>query len=124
MSAYTRLEFDGATATSILPTGERGSPGSVMRDQVAPVSRDTYTPLPGPPLNMAHVCMTTSHVPAKSTPGLVASIERPEQPVFSLTNSTRFHVVPPSVVRNTPRSSCGPVARPSAQTKTMLGFAG
>ena len=49
---------------------------------------------------------------------------RSEQPVFSSTNSTFVHVVPPSVVRKTPRSGCGPYAWPSAQTTTVLGSCG
>src|SRR5512143_3421804 len=81
-------------------------------------------PLLGPPLNIAHVCITTCHAPANKTFGLRTSIVSPEHPVFSSTNSTCFHVLPPSVVRNTPRSCCGPVARPSAQTKTMFGLVG
>ena len=93
-----RFESDGATATSILPTGGLGNPVSAFF-QVAPPSRVMYTPLPGPPLYIAHVCITTCHVPAISTFGSFASIEMPEQPVFGSTNSTRSHVSPPSVVR-------------------------
>src|SRR5262245_47002587 len=95
-SANIRFEFDGAMATSILPTGDFGNPFS-SRAHVVPPSRDMYTPLPGPPLNMAHVCMTTSHAPAISTLGSLASIASPEHPVRSSTNSTRCHVLPPSV---------------------------
>src|SRR5205085_12594276 len=36
----------------------------------------------------------------------------------------RLHVLPPSVVRYTPRSWAGPYARPSAHTSTTSGFAG
>ncbi len=44
------------------------------------------------------------------------SIERSAAPVLSLRYSTFFHVTPPSVVRNTPRSGLGPKACPSAVT--------
>jgi hypothetical protein len=42
-------------------------------------------------------------------------------PVFSSTYRTLCHVVPPSVVLNSPRSSLGPHRRPQAPTYTMLG---
>src|SRR5262245_30084831 len=96
MSAYTRFGSDAATATSTLPMPLFGRPGCTIFVHLVPPSRVTYTPLPGPPLNIAHVCITTSHVPAYSTFGSLASIVRPEQPVFGFTNSTRSHVVPPS----------------------------
>src|SRR5580692_9667405 len=104
MSAYTRSELDGATATSIFPSGDLGSPGDGIRDHVDPPSRDTYTPLPGPPLFSPYVCISTCQFPANSTRGFSASIESPEQPVFWSTNSTRSQCAPPSVVRYTPRS--------------------
>jgi hypothetical protein len=103
MSANILFESDGAIATSILPTGGLGNPSSAFF-QVAPPSRVMYTPLPSPPLNIAHVWTTTCHVPAMSTLGSLASIEMPEQPVSGLTNSTRSQVSPPLVVRYTPRS--------------------
>ena len=56
--------------------------------------------------------------------GFFASIDSPEQPVFSSTNSTRSQCWPPSVVRKTPRSCCGAVMRPIAHAKTMSGFVG
>ena len=62
---------------------------------------------PAPPLIIAHGCISTCQVPANSVRGFFASIDRPEQPVFSSTNSTRSQCWPPSVVRNTPRSCCG-----------------
>ena len=95
-----------------------------MRVHFDPPSRETNTPLPGPPLNIAHVCISTCQVPANSVRGLLGSIARPEQPVFSSTNRTRSQCWPPSVVRKTPRSCCGPVVRPTAQTKTISGFLG
>src|SRR5690242_104865 len=95
---YTRRESVGATATSILPMGEWGRPGSVIFFQVAPASCDTYKALEGPPLNVAHVCISTCHMPANSVFGCITSSERPEQPVFGSTNSDRVQVRPPSAV--------------------------
>src|SRR6476469_7692943 len=77
ISAYTRLESVGATATSILPTGEWGRP-AVRCVQESPPLCVTYTPLPAPPLNIAHVFIETSHVPAKTVFGSCASIDMPE----------------------------------------------
>src|SRR6185369_6485034 len=69
ISAYTRLEFVGATATSILPIGGFGSPGSSTCFHVSPPSRVTHTPSLGSfvPLYIAYVCMITCHMPANST---------------------------------------------------------
>src|SRR5919197_5080390 len=97
MSAYTRFESERAMATSILPTGDLGRPFSPFF-HVAPASRVTYTPLPGPPLNIAQVCISTCHMPATSTFGSCASMVRPEQPVLASANKERCHVSPPSVV--------------------------
>ena len=77
-----------------------------------------------PPLVIPHGLMITSHIPAMSTLGFFASIERLEHPVFTSTKAMRFHVAPPSVVLKTPRSSCGPVALPNAQTKTTWALSG
>src|SRR6478672_674834 len=99
ISAYTRRESLGATATSILPNGDLGRPGCCTFVQVVPPSRDTYSPLPGPPLYIAQVCISTCHIPANSTDGCFASIVSPEQPVFWSTNNTRCQVLPASVVR-------------------------
>src|SRR2546426_1110615 len=125
-SAYTRLGSEGATATAILPTGwfAAGSPWPVSRFHVAPPSRVTHSPLPGPPLFRFHVLISSCHIPANRTFGSPGSIARSAQPVFGSTDSTRFHVLPPSVVRYTPRSGDGPKARPRAHTNTMSGFVG
>ena len=45
-------------------------------------------------------------------------------PVFSSTNSVFFHVAPPSVVLNTPRSAFDPHRWPAAATYTMSGLTG
>ena len=78
--------------------------------------RTSIALLPGPPLSSPHVCCSACQKPASRIPGFFASIDRPEHPVFPSTNSTRFQLAPPSVVLKTPRSSCGPVMRPCAQT--------
>ena len=45
---------------------------------------------------------------AKSTRGLVGSMVTSITPVLSLMYSTFFHCLPPSVVRQSPRSVWGP----------------
>src|SRR5215510_9349845 len=112
ISAYIRLLSDGAICTSILPTSGFGRP-FVSFVHVAPPSFVICTPLPGPPLNCPHVCCSACHMPARRMLGFFASIERPEHPVLPSTNSTRFQLTPPSVVLKTPRSSWGPVMRPT-----------
>ena len=92
--------------------------------QVLPPSCVRYTPLPGPPLNIAHVCSSTCHMPAISTSGWFGSIEMPEHPVFGSTKSDLSHVAPPSLVLYTPRSCCGAVTRPMTHAYTMFGFVG
>ena len=65
-------------------------------------------PLPFPPLVLPHVWISSCHIPANRIRGLRASIAMSAQPVFSSTKSVRCQVLPPSAVRNTPRSCCGP----------------
>src|SRR5579875_245820 len=123
ISAYMRCGLEGAMVTSILPSGGVGNP-LVRCVHVRPLSCERYTPLPGPPLSSAQVRPVTCHVPASTVSGLPGSMLSPLQPVCSLTKSVRFHVLPPSVVRNTPRSCCGLLPRPSAHTSTSSGFFG
>src|SRR3990172_1775699 len=124
ISAYIRLPFDGAIATSVLPYGDFGSPGCVTLVNVLPPSRDMWIPLPAPPLWSTCVWRYICHVPAITTVGSCCDICRPEQPVCSSTNSTCCQLLPASSVRKTPRSFCGPVPRPSAQTSTMFSLVG
>src|SRR3990170_4939315 len=88
MSAYIRLPSDGAIATSVLPYGDFGNPGSVIFVKVFPPSREMWMPLPIPPLSSTCVCRKISHVPARTTFGSFCEICRPEQPVFSLDGCT------------------------------------
>ena len=48
------------------------------------------------------------HMPANRMCRLFGSMARSPQPVFSSTNRVRCQVLPPSVLRKTPRSGCGP----------------
>src|SRR6185312_6099984 len=121
INAYMRCGLDGAMVTSILPSGGFGSPFSVVRCvHVWPLSCEMYTPLPAPPLSSAQVRTLNCHVPASTVSGFAGSMLSPLQPVSSLTNSVCFHVLPPSVVRNTPRSCCGAAPEPSAHTNTLF----
>src|SRR6185437_11974894 len=121
ISAYMRCGLEGAMVTSILPSGGFGSPLAAVRCvQDWPLSCERYTPLPGPPLSSAQVRTLNCQVPASTVSELPGSMLRPLQPVSSLTNSVCFQVLPPSVVRNTPRSCCGAAPEPSAQTSTLF----
>src|SRR5437667_163469 len=53
---------------------------------------------------------------AYSTSGFEGSIARSTNPVVSSTNRVLRHVLPPSLVRKTPRSGFGPQRWPSAAT--------
>ena len=118
-------ELLGAMATSILPSGDFGMPWSSTRVQFVPPSWVMKTPLPGPPLNIAPRYASPPATCRQSVmSGLCGSMDRPEQPVFSSTNSTRSQCWPPSVVRKTPRSCCGPVRRPGDAGVNNVGIGG
>src|SRR4051812_39320258 len=80
-----------------------------------------HGPLPTYPSNSSRF---RSHSPASSALGSNGSIRRSIAPVRSSTNSTFFHVLPPSSVLKTPRSSFGPHTRPIAATYTVFGSFG
>src|SRR5437879_13196834 len=86
-SAYTRLGSEGATATAILPTGwfAAGSPWPVSRFQVAPPSRVTQSPPPGPPLFRFHVLIASSHTPANRLPRSPGSLGTAANPAVAST---------------------------------------
>src|SRR6185436_10883992 len=78
ISTYMRLGSDGAIATSVLPYGDFGKPGSAIRVNVLPPSCEMWMPLPGPPLSSTCVCRYISHVPARTRFGSFCDICRPE----------------------------------------------
>ena len=59
-----------------------------------------------------------------SRSGRTGSIRSSRAPVLSSTYSTLSHVLPPSVVLKTPRSSLAPHTRPKAATYTVFGSFG
>ena len=124
MIAYTRLGFDRANAIVTFPIVWVGSPLPLSFFQVSPPSLDVNRPLPGPPLSRPQVFISSCHMPAKAMRGLLGSSTTSEQPVFLSTKRTLSHVLPPSAVRKTPRSGCGPYAWPRAQARTTSGFRG
>src|SRR6266702_5600222 len=81
-------------------------------------------PLPLPPDTSSHGQRTNCHIPANQTRGFPGTITKSATPVVSLTNSTFCHVLPPSAVRNTPRSALGAHTWPSAPTRTTFGSNG
>src|SRR5438270_4093738 len=101
ISAYTRRLSDGATATPILPHAPSGRPASPALScfQVSPPSRETYSPLPGPPDVISHGLRRACQRPAKMIRGLFGSRARSLAPVSESLLSTCCQVLPPSVVR-------------------------
>src|SRR4029450_13034389 len=97
MSAYTRSELARVMARPTLPHGFGGRPLPSTGFQGAPPSLERYIPLPGPPLSRPQVWISSCHIPANRTRGLLGSITRSEQPVFSSTNSVFAQVLPPSL---------------------------
>src|SRR6266705_4163720 len=109
----------------ILPTSPCGSPGlRVISRHVSPPSVDLYRPLPGPPLDIWYSTRYASHSAANITFGFRRSIATSAAPVLPSLNSTFFHVVPPSELLNTPRSSLGTLYLPKSATNTMSGLVG
>ena len=112
-----RRGFAGDTATPIFPISAFGIPGLLVSSvQVSPASVDFHNPLRPPPASMPHGERWNFHIAAYMIRGLVGSMERSVAPVESLMNKIFFQVLPPSMVRNTPRSGLGPNACPIAAT--------
>ena len=104
-------------STPILPNGLSGMPGlKVISFQVSPPSIVFHRPLRPPPAFIPHGVRWNLHIDANRMRGFDGSMVRSVAPVESLRKSTFFHVLPPSVVRNTPRSAFGPNAWPIAAT--------
>src|SRR5579875_405627 len=76
------------------------------------------------PLTCVHGLRCSVHIPAYSTFGLEGSISMSLAPVVSLTYSTLFQFLPPSVVMNTPRVGEGFHGSPSTATHTVFGSCG
>src|SRR5688572_15638702 len=117
--------FVRATSMSIFPMSFDGRP-FVRRDQVSPPSVDLKRPpsVAGPPLMMSQPLRNPRYIPAYSSLGFAGLIASTRAPVELLTKRVFFHVLPPSIVLNSPRSSFGPKGEPSAATQTMSGFVG
>src|SRR5437660_2285689 len=101
----------------IRPITPAGRPGlRVISVQVSPASVDLKRPLPGPPLDICHDTRYASQRAAYITLGLRRSIARSIAAVLLSRKSTFFHVLPPSVDLNTPRSGFGAAGCPNAAT--------
>src|SRR5215204_3663050 len=112
-----RFGLAGEMSTPILPNGRAGRPGlNEISVQLSPPSVVFQSPLRPPPWFRLHGVRWNFHIDANRIRGLVGSIVRSIAPVESSRNRTFFHVRPPSVVRNTPRSALGPNAWPMAAT--------
>ena len=84
----------------------------------------TKMPLPGPPLSRPQVWISICHMPAKRMRGFVGIHHEVGAAGVLVDEQHASQVLPPSVVRKTPRSGCGPYAWPSAHASTMSGFVG
>src|SRR5262245_54237246 len=89
------------------PIVPRGSPGALTFFQVRPPSVLLYIALPGPPPLNPHAVRWRWYIAAQRLFALLGSITSSVAPVFSSTYNVLFHVLPPSVVMNTPRSAFG-----------------
>src|SRR5579875_469219 len=122
--AYTVLGDEGAIAirTRSVASVVGSPPPSLF--QVRPPSLDFQMPPSVLPLICVHGLRCSVHIPAYSTFGLDGSISMSLAPVVSLTYSTFFQFVPPSVVMNTPRVVVGFHGSPSTATQTVFGSDG
>src|SRR6266487_6803382 len=130
MKAYTISGLDGATLTATRPHGFGGSPDAlvdVSSVQVAPPSVLLNSPEPlravslSPPERNVQPRRRKSHIPAYRVLGCDGSIVIIEQPVDALAPlRTLAHVLPPSVVLYTPRSSLSLHSLPGTQSYTVL----
>src|SRR5947207_238064 len=114
MNAYTTFGFDGATVTATRPHGLAGNPlplfsSSAVHDVPPSVLLNNPLPLgasgPSPPERNVHPLRRKSHIPAYNVRGDDGSIVINEQPVDAFDPARTFvQLLPPSVVRYTPRS--------------------
>src|ERR1051326_6746113 len=81
-------------------------------------------PLPGPPPLKPHAVRCRWYIAAQRFCGLLGSITISVALVFSSTYSVFVHVLPPSVVMNTPRSAFGPYRWPPTAIHTVFGSRG
>src|SRR6185437_10189690 len=122
--AYTVSGADGAKPILTRSVGSVvGKPPPTLF-QVRPPSVDLKMPPSVLPLSSVHGLRCMVHIPASNTFGSDGSIWMSLAPVVSLTYSTFFQFLPPSVVMNTPRVSPGFHGLPSTPTKTVFGSFG
>src|SRR5688572_8601986 len=114
-----------ANARPMRPRLPFGSPSlSDRRRHVSPPSQLVQMPLPGPPEVKNQGKRRCSHVDASRCSGFDGSITSSNAPVRSFTYSTLRHVLPPSVVLKTPRSTPSLHAGPCADNQTVFGSRG
>ena len=115
----------GAMAIPIRPKFPFGKPSlSVNFFQVLPPSCVICNEDPSPPELKNQGSRLCSHMATNSLFGFVGSMTMSATPVLLFVNNILFHVFPPSVVLNTPRSGCSPQGEPIAPTYTTSGLVG
>src|SRR5439155_5656421 len=103
-SAHTRSWSKGETARPSFPMSPLGRPLlRVISVQLSPPSVDLKNPLPAPPETSSQGRRTACHSPAYRMRGLTASSAKSIAPVLPLRYRTLSQVLPPSLLRNTPR---------------------
>src|SRR5258707_15800059 len=106
--AHTRFGFAPETVTPMRPRTVSGKPCALISFQVVPPSAERYSPLPGPPLSMLHGVRRDCQSAANKILALLGSKVISIAPVLASLYRTFSHVLPPSRVRKTPRSSLSP----------------
>src|SRR5579859_7098866 len=104
----------------ILPVGRP----PLRRVHLSPPSSVLYTALSGPLSTICHGFRSLSYIAAYRVEGDCRLMTRSIAPTPSLTKRIFFHVLPPSVVLNTPRSALRENRWPIAATYTTSGFVG
>src|SRR5574337_333757 len=122
--AYTMLGDDGAKPIFTRSVGSVFGRPPASLFQVRPPSVGLKMPPSVLPFTCVHGLRCSVHMPASSTFGLEGSIWMSLAPVVSLTYSTFFQFLPPSVVMNTPRVTLGFHGLPSTATYTVSGSFG
>src|SRR4029078_13080058 len=113
------LGFFGLIPSPTRPISTVGNP-LVSFVHFAPPSVDLKTPLSGPPPINWPTWRRRCSIATYNVSGFFGAITMSVAPLFSVPGSTFFHVAPPSVVLNSPRSPPPRHSGPIAVTWTTL----
>src|SRR5215470_19986790 len=126
LTTYTIDGSLGATAMPMRSMSVFGRPRSIpfpdSFSQLSPPFTERYTAVLPPPDSRCHAQRRYVYIPAYRMFELPGSAAMSEHDVCGSMYNNFFHVLPPSVVLKTPRSSFGPHSRPRPQAYTRSGF--